>query len=180
MQCTKCSKETSNPKFCSRSCSAAYANTRAPKRKLTRSCSRCDNVVLSYRHTKCRVHWEEYLESKKTAIRFSTIGAYRNRDSVKNKDATQINSHIRLFARYWHKHLKNLPCAKCGYDKHVELAHIRAVTDFDDNELLSEVNSEDNLIQLCPNCHWEFDNLPRDNFLFNCKPLSENLENVRS
>ena len=32
---------------------------------------------------------------------------------------------------------------------------------YDDSALLGEVNSEDNAIQLCPNCHWEFDNLPR-------------------
>ena len=53
-------------------------------------------------------------------------------------------------------------CANCGYDKHVELAHIKAVADFDDDTLLSVVNSPDNVLSLCPNCHWEFDNLPRE------------------
>ena len=54
-----------------------------------------------------------------------------------------------------------MPCAKCGYDKHVELAHIKPISKFGDESKLSDVNSENNVIQLCPNCHWEFDNLPR-------------------
>ena len=30
--------------------------------------------------------------------------------------------------------------------------------------LISEVNSESNIIQLCSTCHWEFDNEPREIF----------------
>ena len=48
--------------------------------------------------------------------------------------------------------------AICGYDKHVEIAHIKAVSDFDDSSLISEINHPDNLIGLCPNHHWEYDN----------------------
>lgn len=50
-----------------------------------------------------------------------------------------------------------MPCAVCGYTKHVELAHKRALQDFPDDALLSEVNARGNVIQLCPNCHWELD-----------------------
>lgn len=42
--------------------------------------------------------------------------------------------------------------------KHVEIAHIRAVADFSDEDLLSEINHPDNLVGLCPNHHWEYDN----------------------
>lgn len=49
-------------------------------------------------------------------------------------------------------------CAICGYDKHVEIAHIKAVSDFDDSATIAEINSIDNLIALCPNHHWEYDN----------------------
>ena len=48
-------------------------------------------------------------------------------------------------------------CVVCGYDKTYEVAHIKAVSDFDDDTLVSEINSVDNLIALCPNHHWEFD-----------------------
>lgn len=49
-------------------------------------------------------------------------------------------------------------CAICGYDKHIEIAHIKAVSDFDDSTKISDINSIDNLIALCPNHHWEYDN----------------------
>lgn len=37
---------------------------------------------------------------------------------------------------------KGFECAICGYDKHVEIAHIKAVSDFDDSALISEINSK--------------------------------------
>lgn len=49
-------------------------------------------------------------------------------------------------------------CAICGYDKHVEIAHIKAVSEFDDSATIAEINSLNNLIALCPNHHWEYDN----------------------
>lgn len=53
---------------------------------------------------------------------------------------------------------KTYKCIICGYDKHVEIAHIKAVSEFEDNALISEINHPDNLIGLCPNHHWEYDN----------------------
>lgn len=42
MLCIKCSKETSNPKFCSRSCSVSYSNHAKPKvARLIAKCSFC-------------------------------------------------------------------------------------------------------------------------------------------
>ena len=53
-------------------------------------------------------------------------------------------------------------CICCGYDKHYEVAHIKAVSDFDDNALISQINDLNNLIALCPNHHWEYDNTDFD------------------
>lgn len=50
------------------------------------------------------------------------------------------------------------PRLKGGYDKHIEIAHIKAVSDFSDDSLISEINDKNNLVALCPNHHWEFDN----------------------
>lgn len=156
--CINCNQETPNPKFCCRSCAAKYNNVHFPKRKIERKCTKCDDLVFTTRHTLCKTHWDEYKERKHHD---KTIGEYRNYKSVKGKHPSWIHAHIRSFARSWLKDLANSPCAHCGYDKHVELAHIKAVTDFDDNALLREVNHRDNVLPLCPNCHWEFDNLPR-------------------
>lgn len=156
--CITCGKETLNPKYCTRSCSATHSNKLYPKRKRTRQCVHCTDLVKSYRHSLCEKHWVEYQENKYI---HKTIGEYRNKPSLVGKHSSWVNSHIRLFARSWLRHLTNRPCLHCGYDKHVELAHIIAVSSFPDTALLSEVNSESNVIPLCPNCHWEFDNLPR-------------------
>lgn len=49
-------------------------------------------------------------------------------------------------------------CYVCGYDKHIEIAHIKSVSSFDDETKVSDINNIDNLVALCPNHHWEFDN----------------------
>lgn len=162
MNCINCNKITLNPKFCSRSCSAKVTNKENPKRKITKCCSKCNNKVKSSRHTMCEIHNNEWTSRFKQNL---TIGEYREKESIKGKHASWLHSHIRNFARSWLHYLKKLPCAKCGYDKHVELAHIKAISEFSDDVKLSEINSESNVIQLCPNCHWEFDNLDRSSFL---------------
>ena len=53
---------------------------------------------------------------------------------------------------------KPYKCVICGYTNHIEIAHIKAVSDFDDETIVSEINHPDNLIGLCPNHHWEYDN----------------------
>ncbi len=49
-------------------------------------------------------------------------------------------------------------CYVCGYSKHYEVCHIKSVSSFSDETKIEEINSIDNLLALCPNCHWEFDN----------------------
>lgn len=49
-------------------------------------------------------------------------------------------------------------CKICGYNKHIEIAHIKAVADFDNSATIGEINAISNLIALCPNHHWEYDN----------------------
>ena len=53
---------------------------------------------------------------------------------------------------------KEQKCAICGYTNHIEVAHIKAVSDFSDNTMIKDINSIENLIALCPNHHWEYDN----------------------
>ena len=49
-------------------------------------------------------------------------------------------------------------CEICGYTHHVEVAHIKPVSGFPESATIREINSIDNLIGLCPNHHWEYDN----------------------
>ena len=72
-------------------------------------------------------------------------------------------SSIQKYARIIYQN-SNKPkqCICCNYDKHYEVAHIKAVSDFNDDTLISEINDIDNLIALCPNHHWEYDNTDFD------------------
>lgn len=153
--CPNCGKETKNPKFCSKTCAAQINNKLFPKRKTNRKCIVCGDVVKSYKRSRCEKHWEDYKANK---FIHRTIGEYRNLNSVRGRHASWVHAHVRQFARSWNKDLLKNPCAHCGYTKHVELCHIKPLSSFKDTALLGEVNGKDNVIQLCPNCHWEFDN----------------------
>lgn len=156
-KCYHCQIETSNPKYCSRSC-AAKENNKVSKRKITRHCTKCKCLVRNYRSTLCETHFQEHKKYESDYIRNLTIADYCNRKSLINLHKSSQFAHIRGLNRSWNKDLTKLPCFNCGYSKHVELAHIKAISSFSVDTKLSEVNSKDNVVQLCPNCHWEFDN----------------------
>lgn len=163
MKCLNCQKETTNKKFCSRNCSATFNNKVAPKRKRTRICGfeGCKEIVKDYRSYFCLEHCHCSVAEKRKKIENSTIGEYRDRikNSNLNYHSSSLHAGIRGLARSWFKHLTKQPCKKCGYKLHVELCHIKPLSSFPDDALIKEVNSKENIIQLCPNCHWEFDNL---------------------
>jgi predicted restriction endonuclease len=48
-------------------------------------------------------------------------------------------------------------CAVCGYDKHVEICHVREIATFPPETPVREINDLTNLVALCPNHHWELD-----------------------
>jgi hypothetical protein len=48
-------------------------------------------------------------------------------------------------------------CEHCGFIHGVSVCHIKDVKDFPGDATVKEINTPDNLIALCPNCHWLFD-----------------------
>jgi hypothetical protein len=158
MKCIHCQQDTTNPRFCSRSCAATWNNIASPKRKTQRKCADCSNYVPKWNMTRCGDCQKLYHDSQ---YKSKTLAEYYELPSIKDKPPSWKAAHVRHFARRWLKHLTLLPCRHCGYKKHVELCHVKAVSEFPSTALLSEVHSETNVIQLCPNCHWEFDHLPR-------------------
>lgn len=75
------------------------------------------------------------------------------------KNWQSARSAIQKKARELYFENNKLPkCAICGYSNHIEVAHIKSVAEFDNNITIAEINSLSNLIALCPNHHWEFDN----------------------
>jgi hypothetical protein len=154
ISCISCGKETTNPKFCSKSCSAKETNKKPKRVKINHYyCSICGSEIDRKITKRCKACIANDIESKKNL----TIGSLRNKISVKGKHRSWLHSEVLLFNRFWNKDLTIKPCQNCNYSKHVELAHIKSVASHDDSALLSEVNHPNNIIVLCRNCHWEFD-----------------------
>jgi hypothetical protein len=95
--------------------------------------------------------------STKEKTKNTPIKKYRETSSVKDKHPSWAHAHVRAFCRSWNKSLTKQPCQNCGYDKHIELCHIKPVSSYPDEALIKEVNDPSNLLVLCRNCHWEFD-----------------------
>jgi 5-methylcytosine-specific restriction endonuclease McrA len=88
----------------------------------------------------------------------TTIGEVRKSLAVKNKHPSWLHARVRTLCRSWLSKLTTEGCKNCGYDKFVELCHIKPISKFSDTATLGEVNSELNVVPLCRNCHWETHN----------------------
>jgi predicted HNH restriction endonuclease len=151
----KNSEITKSPNhFCSRSCSAKVNNKITPKRMVEGNCKECCTPIPSaliyckecsskvLAPIKGRFYYddktlEEATREGKKASRYCTIREYARK--------TLSKSGIERC------------CQNCGYDKHVEVCHIKSISSFDLSTTIREINDLSNLIYLCPNCHWELD-----------------------
>ena len=90
-------------------------------------------------------------------IKNTTLGELKAKHKNR-KTKCWYSSEIRNFARTWNPQLLSNPCQVCNYKNHTELCHIKPIGNCEDSMSLGEINSPSNLIVLCPNHHWEFDN----------------------
>ena len=143
--CLLCNKETTNPKFCSRNCSATYTNSHKPKRVAAKKfCAVCSAEIPSF-------------PRRKTCVKCrSTKWLDRSIQEARDKYGISHHAKIRAFSR---KKLKDnvRVCASCGYSKHVEVCHLIPVRDFPSDATIDQINDLNNLVLLCRNCHWELD-----------------------
>lgn len=138
-----------NRKFCGRSCSVSYNNRINPKRKPEHSCFRCGRPASRRRLcSTCK-------EDDKIAWDNQTLADIRGDSNANGSRYPYIRQRSR---RVYVNSGKPLSCSICGYSVHVDIAHIVAISSFPEDTLLSVVNSVDNLIALCKNHHWEYDN----------------------
>jgi len=147
--CIICQKPTSNPKFCSHKCSAKVNYKTTTKPTLCRGCG-----AQIADHWTQRKKCDDCKAKRKSSF---DINLTLKQLKVKVPNINQFHAKIRGLARSYFKSTGQ--CSKCGYNKHTNVCHIKPVKDFDDMSLVSDVNSISNLIELCPNCHWEFDHL---------------------
>jgi len=159
--CLNCQQHTNNPKFCSKSCAAKHNNKVFPKRS-TEPQNKC---VICGKKCSRRKKSDKPKHCKSCSIQSRCVD-YGNKTT--KKDSVGSSSSYASKHRYEkiRQHGKRLAtmfgwktdcCEKCGYDKHTELCHVKPISSFSDDTLLSEINSRKNIAFLCPNCHWELD-----------------------
>lgn len=144
--------KVSHQKFCSSSCTNV-AHVRRWRKKNSKRCL-CGKSILpeSIQCSSC------VAQARSWVSRNTTLSEYHNKSSLMNKHPSWKNAHIRSLARSWNRDIINLPCQHCGYSKHVELAHIKPISTFLKTATIGEINDPSNILVLCRNCHWEFDN----------------------
>lgn len=173
-------------KFCGHSC-AAIKNNQGVNRKINSTIIfnkynlvtdeefiELINKAESWKDIALKLGYSERVPTKSRKIildKAKSFGLIINfsKDSIKNKTKKEIfelsknwqsaRTTIRKDAcKVFENSGKEYKCAICNYDKHVEIAHIKAVSEFSDDSTLVEINNINNLIALCPNHHWEYDN----------------------
>lgn len=142
-KCLTCKKSTDNPKFCSSSCAAKLNNKLSPKRSAKWQCEYCGEKCLPRRKFCNGCNQESRDITLKQAIynlhhKSSAYALVRTRARAVMKGDPRV-------------------CNTCSYSVHVEVCHIRPIKAFPLTARLSEINKKDNLMLLCPNCHWEYD-----------------------
>ncbi len=158
--CTECNKSINRTPssiknikniFCSSKCSATYnnrhRNIEINQNKICCCGNNKDiNAILCH---KCRVK----IQLQNSLYQTLTLG-----DKTYTKHKYAKYSYVRFYARKIGVELGFKCCRNCGYDKHFEVCHIKPVSEFTSDTLLTTINSPENLLPLCPNCHYEFDN----------------------
>lgn len=137
--CQNCNKSFTprwtDAKFCGRSCAAKFNNKNRKRR------SQMINLT-----------------SPIPKIRSAAID-YTLQDLKNKYNLNQYHAKIRGWSRATYlKSQRATKCAYCNYTLHVDICHIKDIKLFTMDSKISEVNNIDNLIALCKNHHWEFDN----------------------
>lgn len=165
-------QEVRRKKFCNQSCAAKINNEEYHKRKKLR------RIVFKFICTRNKRKNNEIVKILKERIKklikekvvivikirrnekFHYLSGTKKELFDKSKNWQGARSIIQKHARYvYKKSNKPKKCIECEFDKHFEVCHKKPVSDFsDDSDIVSEINNIDNLIALCPNHHWEFDN----------------------
>jgi len=133
---------TRRKRFCNHTCAARHNNPIRVIGGATRKCVQCNSGLERGSRRKFCAGCLERQDSDTAARTKGTT----SRRQIAGNAASRIAASDRPKV-----------CEQCAYAKHVEVAHVRAISDFPDSALVRDINSLDNLRYLCPNCHWEFD-----------------------
>ncbi len=144
--------EYKNPEqaYCSRTCS----NQAQIKIERVKSCKRCGKEFKTRKSGAlfCSISCGNLNRRTGEDYSVTTIGDLKKRFS-----SPQLHSKIRGNARIVFSRSGRPKECVCGYNLHVDICHIRPVSDFPDETPISEINDINNLVALDKRCHWELD-----------------------
>lgn len=156
--CLFCLKEFEGDyrkKFCNHTCAGFFNSKKIYSR--TYDCEKCNKSFLLKRKAVGGFCPKKFCEPCSLEVLFEnqTKGSLYGR----RKNWQSANSTLRKHSRrVYTTSGQPQKCKICGYDKHIEISHIKSVKDYPDDAKVLEINSINNLVGLCPNHHWEFDN----------------------
>ena len=127
--CRKCYIPAKNPHVC---------NCGQPKHRSSINCMECGF----------------YERKRKAVYRTTPIGKCFISGPNQPGRYVRIRDHARFCADFYG--LTGKGCFCCGFPLE-QVCHIKDISEFSPDTPICEVNAEDNLIVLCPNCHWLFD-----------------------
>lgn len=146
-KCQSCDKETTNPRFCSRSCSAILTGKEHPRRQRTKKCKFCSSLITSDK-TFCSKECYTNGRSRRRVNR--PIGYER----VKN---------FRTALKQQSVDYKGGKCNICGYSRCIKALEFHHLDPSEKDFSLSVVSKSfesikpelDKCVLLCANCHRE-------------------------
>jgi len=131
------------------------------KSNLEVQCKSCGKQFLKKTYEKSRTR--NHFCSRSCSVSYNnSISAKRTRSWTTKKElidrmgAKRASTYIRLLARDKCA-IREQKCSICGYSTYVEVCHIKPYSNFDDDATECQINSDENLIILCPNHHKELD-----------------------
>lgn len=174
-------------KFCNRSCAVAHNNSVVLKdrmKSIAESCSE-EDFIAAYNSSDNYVQLGTAIGytfvnsgvSKRLKARIAQLGLDEYESCIRNPIDRLTKGELMQSRPNWQSWRSSIQkgarsvyrnsskpkrCVVCGYDKTYEVAHIKSVSDFDEDTMISDINNVDNLVALCPNHHWEFDHIGLD------------------
>jgi len=152
MRCGNIIEKTKNRKyneinkmlFCGRDCFLKYRKETIPETKKEKRKREKSIEIINNKNFYYGVMCSLFSKTKREVFEENTFWSARGRLGSNAREILLVNFGLEF-------------CKNCKYDKHVEVCHIIPISEFNDDAYIWEINSPNNLIALCPNCHWEFD-----------------------
>lgn len=134
-------------KFCNHSCAAIYNGKRRVRIKVVKNNCLICGIPIRVNSVYCRNCYNA------NGLLIETKGSLKNRLSPTSYGSIFVSHAKSIFT----KSGKPNKCIVCGYDKHIDICHVKSIASFDDCATVGKINNIGNLVGLCPNHHWEYD-----------------------